>query len=260
MTVSAPLEGELPKAALALAQDRWRVFPLIPGAKVPAVARGFLAATDDPAQIERWWAGCPAANIGLSIPSGIFVLDEDDREADARLSALDVHLPATVEVATPRGRHLYYSVSEEVRPGVGIVKGVDVRGVGSYVVVPPSVVEGKQYRWINPLDRDRIAPAPEELLNLLREFRRGGQAAFRKHIADNLGDLKPVLEGGRNDFLASVAGHLLRRNVSPELVPALVHGLNSERCSPPLCRDEVDAVVHSILVRELKRRTAGGSL
>ena len=260
MTSSASLGGELPKAALALAQGRWRVFPLIPGAKVPAVARGFLAATDDSAQIESWWAGHPSANIGLSIPSGMFVLDLDDLEAAARLSALGVHLPTTVEGTTPRGRHLYYSVSEEIRPAVGIVKGVDVRGVGSYVVVPPSVVDGKQYRWITPLDPDRIAPAPEDLINLLREFRRGGQASFRHHIAENRGDLKSVVEGGRNDFLASVAGHLLRRDVSPELVPALVHGLNSERCSPPLCRDEVDGVVHSILVRELKRRTAGGSL
>lgn len=248
------MNGGLLAAAHDYARAGFSVFPCRSGGKEPAVARGFLAATCDPGQVSSWWEGMPTANIGIAIPAGLFVLDLDSPDAAARLRAAGVDLVATVNAQTPRGAHFWYSAPLAVRPAVGVLRGVDVRGVGSYVVVPPSVVNGNAYRWVVPLRRESIAPAPDSLLRLLKVGQGGGEARFRKHVEEERGDIAMVSEGGRNDFLTSACGHLLRCNVDAELVPALTHGLNTERCSPPLPRGEVDAIVRSIAIRELTRR------
>jgi hypothetical protein len=164
---SAPAPSPLGAAALDCARGGWAVLPLQPGAKVPASAHGLLDATIDTATIAAWWRRSPSANIGLAVPACYLVLDCDDPEVPRRLEALGVELPATVRARTPRGQHRWYSTSREVRPRVAVVPGLDVRGVGSYVVVPPSVVGGLRYEWTVPLDRDRIAEAPGALLELL---------------------------------------------------------------------------------------------
>ncbi|MDI1466273.1 bifunctional DNA primase/polymerase, partial [Catellatospora sp. KI3] len=46
-------------AALAAARKGWHVFPLIPGAKEPAVSRWEQRATTDPDRIRRCWSCGP---------------------------------------------------------------------------------------------------------------------------------------------------------------------------------------------------------
>lgn len=248
------MSGGLLAAASDYARAGFSVFPCVAGGKAPAVPRGFHAATCEPGQLSSWWQAIPDANIGIAIPPGLFVLDLDSPDAAARLRAAGVDLVATVNAQTPRGAHFWYTATHDVRPAVGVLPGVDVRGVGSYVVAPPSVVSGNAYRWVVPLRRESIAPAPDSLLRLLKVGQGSGEARFRKHVVEERGDISMVTEGGRNDFLTSACGHLLRCNVDAELVPALTHGLNLERCSPPLPRGEVDAIVRSIAIRELTRR------
>jgi putative DNA primase/helicase len=151
--------GPLLDAALEYAAQGWPVFPLAPGTKVPAIpkaegGRGFHDASTDPDQIRRWWKRWPQANIGLptGTRSGVIVIDEDPRNGgDARA----LNLPLTRICRTPHGgRHFYYR-----HPGAGILvpcdttgklgKGIDVRGDGGYVVLPPSVLrEGGDYDWL----------------------------------------------------------------------------------------------------------------
>ena len=77
-------------------------------------------------------------------------------------------LPRTLRARTGGGGlHLFYAAPPNVRvantagrlPGVSRpLPGIDLRGDGGYVVVPPSVhASGRLYRW----DRRRIAPLPE---------------------------------------------------------------------------------------------------
>jgi putative DNA primase/helicase len=58
----------------------------------------------------------------------------------------------TWTVETPGGgRHLYFALPEGEVPGnrTGLLRRVDVRGEGGYVIVPPSVrPDGKRYSWI----------------------------------------------------------------------------------------------------------------
>ncbi len=61
-------------------------------------------------------------------------------------------------------------------------------------------------------------------------------------------------EGSRNDSIARLVGHLLRRRVEPMMTLELALAFNDARCRPPLPRSEVITIVDSICALELKRR------
>jgi hypothetical protein len=61
-------------------------------------------------------------------------------------------------------------------------------------------------------------------------------------------------EGGRNDTIARLAGHLLQRHVDPLMTLELILAFNEARCRPPLDRAEVVRTVDSIAGAELRQR------
>jgi len=63
-----------------------------------------------------------------------------------------------------------------------------------------------------------------------------------------------VAEGERNNALARLVGHLLRRRVDPFMVVELALAWNATRCRPPLPEAEVLRTVDSIARAEARRR------
>lgn len=227
-------------------------FRLAAGSKVPpAGSRGHLGAARSLYEVERDFDGW-TGNVGMTFPPELFAVDIDPQ---GLALAATLGLPATAKQRTPRGGlHLLYR-GVGARQGVGILgPGIDTRTERGYIVTEPSATPAGSYRWEVTPRADSVADAPDWLMERLREG--NGEARFRRHIQPDGFEVAPVHEGGRNDFLASALGHLLRRDVAAELLPALVHGLNRERCAPPLARGEVDIIVHSIIWRELTRRGA----
>ena len=129
------------------------VFPCVPGGKRPLTEHGFHDATTDSGQIAAWWRQHPAANIGVptGAASGVVVVDVDVHGSvngfDAFGRAHEAGLVGGWQllVATPSGgMHAYYPAA----PG-GVQRswqaaraGIDFRGDGGYIVVPPSAVAG----------------------------------------------------------------------------------------------------------------------
>jgi putative DNA primase/helicase len=143
------------EAALAYAALGFAVFPCWPRSKRPMTAHGFKDATTDPATIRAWWTKRPDANIGLPVPADCVVVDVDHREPVE-------DLPYTATARTGRGEHRWYRTTRPLRNSVNILPGVDQRGLGGYVVVPPSIHEsGASYSWIVPLFE--MVDAPEWL-------------------------------------------------------------------------------------------------
>lgn len=142
--------------------------------KHPRLGRGVLEASREVAVVRDWWRRWPDANIGLATgePSGIWVLDLDTPEALGLIEAeLGFSLPATVAAKTGRGRHLYWRLPEGIAIAnrAGVVKGVDVRGNGGYVVAPPSLhYSGAYYEWEEDTP-DEVIEAPAGLLELVRK-------------------------------------------------------------------------------------------
>jgi hypothetical protein len=99
---------------------------------------GVWDATRNPATLRRWYAEHPEGNLAWAVGPDRLVVDEDGELGRSTLNNLE--LPRTRENATGRadgGRHLIYSTS---RPcgNQGDLPGVDLKGVGGYVVVAPS--------------------------------------------------------------------------------------------------------------------------
>jgi hypothetical protein len=139
-------------AALRYAQWGWPVFPLKPCTKQPATRNGFKDATTDPDRIRAWWERHPDSNIGLPTGLAFDVIDIDVPEGPASYSQNGDLVPDTHgQVATSSGGlHLYIEPTGDGNRA-GIMPGVDYRGVGGYVVAPPSTLgeRGRTWSWIH---------------------------------------------------------------------------------------------------------------
>lgn len=244
-------ELELKPAAIAAVTRGWPVFPVAAGQKVPMKgSSGFKDATIDRDQVEAWWTKSPDANLGIATgtPSGFFALDVDPRhdgeETMHALVAEHGRLPATVTVETPGGGvHAYFQMPDfDLANSAGrIGAGVDIRANGGYVVGVGSAVAGRAYRYREGRSPDDvgIAPAPDWLLDLLR-------APARNAAPGNALDDATIPEGQRNTTLASFAGSMRNRGMSPGAIRAALLAENRQRCDPPMSDLEVERIAANI--------------
>lgn len=112
--------------------------------KHPRTEHGLSDATTDPRRIAMWWSRWSSAGVGVAVPPLFAVIDVDDYEAFEELERIGIALPETLVAATPRGWHYWYRTRRPVRPRVGVLPHLDLRGPGSYVVVFPT----PGYRWL----------------------------------------------------------------------------------------------------------------
>src|SRR5262245_1504652 len=246
------------RAAMALAQGGLAVFPCRQRSKLPATARGFLDASKDPEIVQLWWRSNPNYNIAIATGavSNIFVADIDGLDAEAELRKLEAEhgaLPPSVEAITARGRHVYFKMpNTDVRNSTSrVAPGIDIRGIGGYVLAPPSIhPSGRRYAW-SVDTANTLADAPGWLLAKINGSTNGGTppTEWRELI-------RGVAEGARDCSIARLAGYLLRRQVDPLVVLQLLQSWNATCCAPPLSAKDVDRIVNSIAGRELKRRGA----
>ena len=181
--IYAPYD-DIPNAALNYARKGWHVFPCDPRTKRPLTGHGFKDATTDLEQVALWWQQWPNAMIGCPTGSatGVFALDPDvaekPGEADGLAcwrSLLDEHgeiAPTRTHRSPSGGMHILFQW-DAVRPitnkeGHLRGKGINVRGEGGYVILPPSQrADGVAYQLDDPSLEDVIAPAPPWLLDLI---------------------------------------------------------------------------------------------
>ncbi len=146
----------------------WEIIPIKPGQKVPLTKHGIKDATDHPDVIRAWWEQWPNANIAVACgkPSGMYVIDVDlDREkgisgVESLVTEFDP-LPRTVQQYTPRGGfHAFYKTAEPPANRNSFRPGIDIRGDGYYVLLPPSIhPNGGQYAWKEGCSPWEIRPA-----------------------------------------------------------------------------------------------------
>jgi putative DNA primase/helicase len=140
------MSGALHATGHLFASRGWPVLPIAPGKKRPLISDWPRAASKDPAQIDRWLAEHPEADVGVltGAPSGLFVVDVDGEIGAASWAGLEREhgaAPPTRTVRTARGRHYYFRLpaGTEIRNSAGnLGPGLDVRGGDGFVVAEPS--------------------------------------------------------------------------------------------------------------------------
>jgi hypothetical protein len=251
---SPPTQTKAPKsklheAALGYAAKLWPVFPCVPGAKTPATAHGFYDATTDVDQINKWWTDNPEYNVAFCPDdAGLAIVDFDpgsERSAD---------YPETYTVATPRGGfHLYYvgcvpPTTSKLGPHI------DTRGVGSYALLAPSVVDGQEYKVTRDvpavalptqieqrlaITADKITTPGESRLDLP-----GNIATARSRLQQLVKEERVAISGrGGNNRTYQVAAELRDLGISPEKSLELLEAEYNPHCSPPWSRDELQTLI-----------------
>lgn len=237
----------------------WHVFPV--RGKIPLTEHGF-----HDAKLEPWDWPQAATGIGLATGkvSGIFVVDLDSDDARGSFFAMQAEHGArirTVAAKTGKGYHVYFKmpVVGDVRNSVRkLANGIDIRGSGGYVVIPPSKhPSGRIYEWVNGRSPDEIAiaEAPTWLLELLKPPERKlhvpaplsvthGTSYVAAAIRGECAELARTPKGSRNHRLNTAAFSLARfvadgKIDGPTVARALAHaateaGLPSYRILPTI--------------------------
>jgi putative DNA primase/helicase len=145
-------ENILLAAALDYAAKGLPVFPC--REKKPLTKHGFKDATTEPDVIKRWWGRYPDAQIAIPTGeiSGIAVLDLDVKNGKDGFACFPTwETLSPVMARTPSGgAHLYFR-ADAPAPHCSsdvIALGVDTRGEGGSIIVPPS----PGYTWVNGHD------------------------------------------------------------------------------------------------------------
>lgn len=154
--------------------------------KHPRTAHGVREASADPDVIAAWWARWPGANVGLATgPAagegliGWWVLDLDRPKAgeidgrDALEVLAEIHggLPqGAVSLTGSGGMHLLFRWPESgpaVRSRARVLRhdgawaSADTRGLGGYIVAPPSMhATGARYAWGEGAGLEALCAAP----------------------------------------------------------------------------------------------------
>jgi len=137
------------------------------------VPHGLKDASDDETVVASWWRRCPTANVGVATGRSFFVLDVDTQAGAEALGRIYAdcgvtadEMPAIVQTGGD-GQHFWWGKDEDVhvRNQQALLyrgercHGLDVRGDGGYVVVPPSLHHsGGAYAWVRGLEYVRAAP------------------------------------------------------------------------------------------------------
>ena len=213
--------------------------------KVPLINgwQRFCNQLPDVAEIDSWWLRWPEANIGG--PTGPLwgvALDIDTRHGGKlELEVRELVIPDTVTNLTGGGgtHHLFQHPGFSVVNSVGLFPGVDIRGDGGQIILPPSFHEsGSQYAWeaSSRPENTPLALCPHWLLSALSE---------RKTLMAPAGE-EPVREGRRNAYLVSLAGAMRRRGFGQGRIEAALQAENASKCTPPLSEAEVANIARSI--------------
>jgi hypothetical protein len=243
-------------AALRYGRAGLKIFPIREGTKdQPLMKEWGLRASSDEAQIAKWWATHPSANIGLAcMPSGLLVVDIDvkngaqGRETMAALLDDLYVLTPTRALSTPSGgeHDIYKGKAPSSQGRIG--PGVDTRGTGAtnggYTLLPPSRTPEGSYEWTN---KSKIAPLDPWVKEKLAAVESAGEAS-QDFIVEpdedhNIRDFTAYLDdapravqgdGGEARTLSLIAGRAKDFGLSPDMAFHIIYNsMWNLECSPP---------------------------
>ncbi len=263
------MENEMLTAALSYLARGWSVLPLCPPDHVgtgkqhrgcgspgkrpffPITGSGdwkkYQTERASEEELRKWWDHHPRLNVGAAMGpvSGMIGIDVDDEDGEVILQELSKgDLPQTWEYTTGKGRRLLYRLPEGCtvtshsfkRPGTEI-EILRFMSAGGQVVLPPSIHRnGAVYKWTHSPDEIPAADVPEWLR---------GKINHESESPSRPVDGEMITEGGRNNYLISLAGAMRKCGADQEAIAAALRSTNESRFDPRLEESEVLSVARS---------------
>lgn len=237
------------ESAEGCARMGWPIIPLV--GKVPAV-RHWQLFQSTPVNL-RFWFGNRRCNLGLRTgESGYLVLDTDTPEAEEWVQDHCDETPMRA-VSGSGSHHRYYRCPprKEIRNRQGLfgIHGLDVRGHGGYIVLPPSIhpVTGKRYEWLTETRLPAGLPtfSPRWVYERKKSVRTAVACVLDpSRLADRarayLAKIEPAVSGQGGHTKTFTTALKLARVVNGDA--ALLWQLLGEynaRCEPPWSEDEL---------------------
>jgi predicted P-loop ATPase len=192
-------------------------------------------------------------NLGVATGDGLVALDVDGDEGQESLRQLvERHgpLPEGPVAETGSGGMHFWFRAHGVPNRVKFLPGLDARGDGGQVVVPPSLHRsGRRYAWLASPDDVGVPECPPWLLALMR-----GDERVEWDAGAWLRQQNPAIEGENGSAqLMRVTGALTRNGVRTlERYLEAIEEWN-ERCQPPWSEKELSHAFDSAM-REVKER------
>jgi putative DNA primase/helicase len=202
------------------------------------------------------------AGVATGPASGVIVVDIDDSEKFKQWTkARDIEnpLPSTFTVKSGgKSDHYYYQYPRDGNEyKKRNINGIfDVLGIGAQAIAPGSVhpKTGNRYTIKKQLP---IAEAPKWVLELL--LKKNKTPEIQQEQIQSQPEIKTIpqinlqtqnsstiFQGERNSQLASLAGTMREKGMSPEAIEAALLKENSVRCNPPLDEAEIMQISKSI--------------
>lgn len=129
----------------------WKIFPINPTTKIPAIKGNLINASSDLAQIALWLKKFPGCNWGLSLAqSGLVAVDIDKKGLNYWEALVEKHgEPETLiqNSGSGIGRHYVFEAKLAQKYRGKIIDGIDVKHNGYIVVEPSRHASGNQYTW-----------------------------------------------------------------------------------------------------------------
>ena len=211
------------------------------------------------------WIKYPNLGIATGRVSNLLVLDVDSYKPgfDADL-VKSFNLPVTPVQETANGGKQYffrYPMEIDIHNAVCIGhngSGIDIRGDGGMVIVPPTKTSYGAYSWLIDPFETPLADVPPKLLELLSKDH-SSESGKKQSIVD----LTALSKGeGRDNSLTKICGTLaysLHPNRwATEIYPTMM-AINSTY-KPPLPHKDLKRIYESITNKELRRRQNSGNV
>lgn len=194
-------------------------------------------------------------NIGIVTgKSGIVVFDCDTAESVAFFQNLPGYVD-TAKVVTRRGMHFYYRVpnAENIHPQ-RFSKGniaIDLKAGRSYVVAPPSIVDGHRYTW-DPDDWTWTPPITEisdqeffAIIEELKEFCSKNEQA-KIDTEKIIEVIRPYyVQGQRQDIVLGLAGVMKKARIEQEIALEIVAKLAKSADDSDPIQQRFSAVINT---------------
>ncbi|HVV79326.1 MAG TPA: bifunctional DNA primase/polymerase [Pseudolabrys sp.] len=253
-------KSELHRAALEYAAKGWALIPVALGQKI-ALEKNWNAAANKlqtAEQVDAYFAEHGDVNLAICPEDlGLAVIDADTYKPDCDVARWQI--PDTFEVETPKQGTHYYLVGS-VPPTVGkegkhLGPGIDTRGRGSYVLVPPSIVDGKCYRIkanrgfaALPAEIEAaVLPRADAVQSDVHELDLPGNVTTAKQrVADKIKRNEVAVSGrGGNNATYQLACELVRDlGLSSSKTFEVMQPWN-EACVPPWAPDDLATIIHN---------------